>query len=292
MANGEPEMTIKLSCPSCGNQFRTRAEEVSGSYFCKNCGNPLKVSEEGVVTVVPDGEPGSPGEAGDQIGKPTVLDGDEPDEDQADRTVLDVDDRALDQRDVPRKIPVRLASYDIEKELGRGSMVVVYKGYQPELDRPVAIKLMIAGEYSSGQMKERFQREARAVARLDHPNVVTIHEVGTHEEMPFFSMDFIDGRSIAELTETSAIDPEVAAELMVEICDGIHRANEQGIIHRDVKPENILLDRDGTPKVTDFGLAKDLAPPSTCRPNRRGARCTAWTSERTSTRSGPPSTGW
>ena len=160
--------------------------------------------------------------------------------------------------EIPREIPVRLGRYLIDGLIGRGGMGVVYKARQEGLNRPVALKLLLQGEHATPEGKKRFDREARAIAKLRHPNIVTVHEIGDYNGQPFFTMDFIDGLPLNKFVKKVPIEPEVIADLCIRIAEAVHYAHEQGVIHRDIKPENILMTAQGEPILTDFGLAKDM----------------------------------
>ena len=140
--------------------------------------------------------------------------------------------------------------------LGQGGMGTVYKARQPELDRTVAIKILLPNLGTDPEFVERFQREAQALATLSHPNIVAIHEFGKEEELCFFVMEYVPGQNLRTLFRRKALPPEEALLLVPQICDAIHYAHRAGIVHRDIKPENILLDLAGNIRVTDFGLAK------------------------------------
>jgi HEAT repeat protein/predicted Ser/Thr protein kinase len=161
--------------------------------------------------------------------------------------------------DIPREIPVRLGRYVIDGLIGRGGMGVVYKARQDGLSRVVALKLLLQGEHATPEGRRRFEREARAIARLRHPNIVSVHEVGEYNGLPFFTMDYIDGVSLTAFVKRVPIESqEVIADLCARIADAVDYAHEQGVIHRDLKPDNILMTANGEPIITDFGLAKDL----------------------------------
>jgi tetratricopeptide (TPR) repeat protein/predicted Ser/Thr protein kinase len=148
--------------------------------------------------------------------------------------------------------------YEILEELGRGGMGVVYKARQIGLNRIVALKMILGGAYVGEAQRRRFQVEAEAVARLQHPNIVQIHQVGEQEGHPYFTLEYVDGRSLSERFRGPPLSSREAAHLISVLAKAIHCAHEQGIIHRDLKPGNVLLARDGTPKIVDFGLAKLL----------------------------------
>ncbi len=148
--------------------------------------------------------------------------------------------------------------YRLESELGRGGMGVVWRGRQLDLDRPVAIKMLMTGTSADDRRRKRFLAEAKAVARLVHPNIVAIHDVGEHEGVLYFTMDLVEGPSLADAIKPQPFPVRRALEVARGIADGLAAAHAQKLVHRDLKPANILLDARGTPRITDFGIAKDL----------------------------------
>jgi serine/threonine protein kinase len=152
--------------------------------------------------------------------------------------------------------------YEILGELGRGGMGVVYKARQLSLGRVVALKMILSGGHAGEENLGRFRTEAEAIARLQHPNIVQIHEVGEHAGLPFFSLEFCGGGSLEKKLAGAPLQPKEAAALVETLSRAMQAAHEGGIIHRDLKPANVLLaDRPSgcpTPKITDFGLAKKL----------------------------------
>jgi serine/threonine-protein kinase len=148
--------------------------------------------------------------------------------------------------------------YEIVGELGRGGMGVVYKARQRGLNRWVALKMVLAGAHAGAAQLARFQTEAEAVARLQHPNIVQIYDVGELDGLPYFSLEYIDGLSLDQKIHRQAQPPQEAAHLVETLARAMHYAHESGIIHRDLKPANVLMTSDGKPKITDFGLAKRL----------------------------------
>ena len=150
----------------------------------------------------------------------------------------------------------QLGRYQLIQKIGEGGMGVVYKAHDPQLQRPVALKILLAGEYASRYQIERFLREAKAMAQLRHPNIVTIYDIGSNEGTHFFTMDFIQGVSLNTFVKQKRLDVRQIAILMFRVADAVHYAHTQGIIHRDLKPANVMIDAANTPKVMDFGLAK------------------------------------
>ena len=154
--------------------------------------------------------------------------------------------------------------YRIEANIGSGGMAVVYRGFDPVLNRTVAIKVLNPQFASDANFVERFRREAQAAARLNHPNIVGVYDHGADDGTQYIVMEFIEGRTLAAALDAGRRpNPAQAAEVTQHICDALTAAHAQGVIHRDIKPENVMVTRDGTVKVMDFGIARLLSGPET-----------------------------
>ncbi len=161
--------------------------------------------------------------------------------------------------DVQDPMPVELPGYEIKEVLGRGGMGVVYRARQNELDREVAVKLILAGQLASEEQRIRFRLEAEAVASLQHPNIVQVYDAGAFDTRPYLVMEYVKGEPLHRRMKAHEYSVRDAAALLETLSRGIHAAHLRGIIHRDLKPANILVTSSGIPKITDFGLAKRLS---------------------------------
>lgn len=155
-------------------------------------------------------------------------------------------------------LPASIGNYEILGELGRGGMGVVYKARQKKLNRLVALKMILTGSHAGRQMQVRFRTEAETVARLQHPHIVQIYEIGDEDGMPFLSLEYVPGSSLAEKLDGTPWQARPAAQMVEILARAMHVAHQAGIVHRDLKPANVLLTNEGLPKISDFGLAKQL----------------------------------
>lgn len=151
-----------------------------------------------------------------------------------------------------------IGNYEILEEIDRGGMGIVYRAYDPNLNRIVALKMIRTGKLASESDIQRFRAEAQAAAKLDHQGIVPVYEVGTHEAHPYFSMAFIEGSNLDAFHKQKQLSVDEACALIKQVALAIDHAHENGLVHRDLKPANILVDQKGRPRVTDFGLAKSL----------------------------------
>jgi serine/threonine-protein kinase len=157
-----------------------------------------------------------------------------------------------------RRPPAAFADFEILEELGRGGMGVVYRARQKSLGRMVALKMILRGQSASKADLARFRGEAESAARLRHPHIVPVFEVGEHDGAPFFCMQFVEGTTLAERLAEGPLPGREAARILAPVARGIAEAHRQGVLHRDLKPSNILIGADGWPFVSDFGLAKQI----------------------------------
>ncbi len=156
----------------------------------------------------------------------------------------------------PAELAPHFPQLEMLRLVGQGGMGAVYQARQPKLDRLVAVKILPPEVAHGSGFTERFSREARALARLSHPNIVTIFDFGAADGLYYFSMEYVDGKNVRDLLEASRLDPQLALKIVAQVCDALQYAHDEGFVHRDIKPENILLDSKGRVKIADFGLAR------------------------------------
>ena len=152
-----------------------------------------------------------------------------------------------------------MSRYVVEKTIGRGGMATVELARDTELDRLVAVKRLFASLVSDEIFRERFLREARMAAALSHPNLVAVFDVGEEDGLPYIVMEYVEGETLADLMRRSApVNPDRAVDLLLQVCAGLEHAHAAGLVHRDVKPQNLLVRSDGVVKIADFGIARTL----------------------------------
>lgn len=151
-----------------------------------------------------------------------------------------------------------IGPYVVLQELGRGGMGVVYLARHQQLGRTAALKMILGGAQAGTDARQRFLIEAQSIARLSHPGIVTVYDIGEHEGLPYFSLEYIPGDNLSKLVAEKPLDPKEAAALVAKMADAMQYAHDKGLLHRDLKPSNVLMTDRQTPKITDFGLAKQL----------------------------------
>jgi serine/threonine protein kinase len=156
----------------------------------------------------------------------------------------------------PAELAPHFPQFEMLSLLGQGGMGAVYQARQPKLDRLVAVKILPPEVAHGPGFTERFSREARSLARLSHPNIITIFDFGAADGLYYFSMEYVDGKNVRDLLEAGRLDPQLALKIVAQVCDALQYAHDEGFVHRDIKPENILLDGKGRVKIADFGLAR------------------------------------
>ena len=177
-----------------------------------------------------------------------------------DRTVGVVAAQVLAQEQCEAIVGQAIGAYRVERQIGRGGMGEVYLARDTRLDRPVAIKLLPASFNNDTDRVRRFQQEARAASLLNHPNIVTIHEIGEAAGRRFIVTEFVEGKTLRLLLRAGAVTPDRALDIVTQVASALNAAHQAGIIHRDIKPENVMARADGYVKVLDFGLAKLTGP--------------------------------
>src|SRR5436190_4573597 len=159
---------------------------------------------------------------------------------------------------LPAELAKHFPQLDILEMIGIGGMGVVYKARQPNLDRIVALKILSPDAGADPAFSKRFAQEARSLARLNHPNIVSVYDFGLAGPYYYFVMEFVDGTNLREMSDARKLEPREALAIVPKICDALQYAHDEGVVHRDIKPENILVDKKGRVKIADFGIAKIL----------------------------------
>ena len=157
------------------------------------------------------------------------------------------------------ELPHEMEAFVLESELGRGGMGIVYRAYRKSDGQPIAIKMLLKGEFASEIEKQRFKAESNAAMRLDHPNIIPIYEIGEHKGKAFFCMKFIEGETLSQRLALGPVNANETARLMAKVSEATHYAHSKAVLHRDLKPSNILIDKQGKPYIADFGLARQTS---------------------------------
>jgi tetratricopeptide (TPR) repeat protein len=207
---------------------------------------------------LPENAADTEGGAADNTPQPLARSSDGNDKARAPAASVPIDPSPAAAQGQPSESFPAIPGYEIQSLLGRGGMGIVYKARHIGLGRTVAIKMLLAGPHAGGPELARFRAEAEAVARLQHPHVVQVFEVGDHGGQPYFSLEYVDGGHLGQQIGGTPQPPRDAAQLVETLARAVHEAHQRGVVHRDLKPANILLRADGTPKISDFGLAKRL----------------------------------
>ena len=222
---------MKSICPFCSFAFDVSAEQVGRTLVCPSCHKTFDAFNIGeTMELIPPG-------TREVRPKTTVFGPRSP---------------------VGSAVGKHFQEYQIVEELGRGGMGVVYKAMQETLQRLVALKLILAGEYASEEGIENFLREAITAAKLRHPNIVTVYELDVHEGIYYYTMDYIEGKDLSKLISDRGMEPRRAAIIALKVARALNHAHQKGVVHRDLKPGNIIVGEQGEPMVTDFGMAFDL----------------------------------
>src|SRR5215471_347635 len=163
---------------------------------------------------------------------------------------------------MPLNAGTRLGHYEISALLGAGGMGQVYRARDTRLGREAAIKILPPELSNHSDRLLRFEQESRSASALNHPNIITIYDIGSFEATSYIAMEFVDGKTLREMLATGPIPARKAVHIATQLAEGLAKAHEIGIIHRDLKPENVMISKDGYAKILDFGLAKLFTPAS------------------------------
>ena len=248
-------MKISASCPECGQHYRVAEEHIGSMTLCKRC------SRRFVLQVSPANASAAPVEAPRPL-PPATLSKSAASFAESPQKTLPLGQGDVTAPSTPAKrdeqSPATLARFQIRNRLGVGAFSAVYRAYDPLLEREVALKLPHPSRLQSDRDKTRILREAKAAAQLHHPNIVPVYDAGTDGDQFFIASAFVEGQTLAECLEQQRPDFRRASEIVIGLASALEYAHRFGIVHRDVKPGNILLDAKGIPLLTDFGLARFL----------------------------------
>ena len=265
-----PQVPLVFAC-ACGVRSKPSRVRLDLVRACPKCRQPLAVvapSESEVPTITNDGPPGiNEAPTAGKLPAEAIFQDWNPDQDQAQvPTSLDsVATRTAGAGELRATVDANgsltgmFGRYRISRELGRGGMGVVYLAHDPAVKRDVALKVLIGGEGASTTAIARFVREARAAGQLRHPNIVAVHDAGELAGRHFFTMDFIRGQELAQVLSEAKTELMTMLDWMRQVSEALDHAHSKGVVHRDLKPQNILIDTAGRPLVMDFGLAKDFS---------------------------------
>lgn len=286
---------MRVHCPDCRTPFDVPPD--SDEVECPQCGNHFSVvAEAPTLTHAPEGHSDTPAPSGPRVRiycpecrKELTLPRGEPygncpacgadlEGDQGDETVTAAGDDLHTARTMPTArtaatqgydepaeearewLEIHLADkYTIREFVARGGMGAIYKAHQLQPSRDVALKVMLSGAFASPAQRKRFEREAQAIAQLNHPAIVPVYEYGEVGGQPYFTMEYVEGLDLATFCHVNDLGRHEIARLMVRVCDAVHYAHEHGVIHRDLKPGNIIVDEMRRPRILDFGLSRPTA---------------------------------
>jgi serine/threonine protein kinase len=236
-------MREHIACPDCGNAFSLDISQARTEILCPRCKNTFAYASESIPAdeeIAPMEEEVDPSAETVNLSNAQARKGDAKMEEEVARPGMTI------------------GNYEIVEEVARGAVGVVYKARQKNLDRIVALKILIAGQAASEEQIQRFRQEALAVAKLRHPNIVPVYDVGVYEGKHYIAMEYVDGRPLHQMMKIRRFTTKEALDIILKVADAIGHAHKHGIIHRDIKPANIMMDDSGRVQVMDFGLAKEI----------------------------------
>ncbi len=239
-------MPVVVQCPACGKAASVPENYVGQSVRCPQCRTKFKLVASAANRPSEAANEGPPADAWATVAPA----------DPCIRTIAPDPQANKPMPAVPASgVPAQIGRFQVRAALGAGAFGAVYRAYDPQLDREVALKVPQAGTLDSPQCVERFLREARAAARLFHPHIIPVYEADCDGGRYYIASKFIDGQTLAAALDAGPLEPRKAARIVCDLAEALAHAHEQGVVHRDVKPANVMLDRKGQPHLTDFGLA-------------------------------------